>query len=67
MMFGGGMILIWLVVIIGVYFLVRYMVDSNRNQTGPSETPLSILERRYANGEIDREEFLKRKKDLSEP
>lgn len=65
MMFGGGMILIWVIVIVGVYYLVHYTVNSNRNQTQSSETALSILERRYANGEIDREEFLKRKKDLS--
>lgn len=64
MMFGGGMILGWLVLLIGGYFLIRYLVDSNQNQTGRSETPISILERRYANGEINREEYLKRKKDL---
>ena len=29
------------------------------------ETPLQILQRRYAAGELDRDEFLRRKEDLS--
>ena len=29
------------------------------------ETPLQILQRRYAAGELDRDEFLQRKEDLS--
>jgi uncharacterized membrane protein len=31
------------------------------------ETPLQILERRYAAGELDRDEFLRRKDDLTQP
>ena len=31
------------------------------------ETPIQILERRYAAGEIDRDEFLRRKEDLTPP
>lgn len=33
----------------------------------PVETPMQILERRYATGEIDRDEFLRRKEDLTPP
>jgi len=32
-----------------------------------SETPLQILEQRYARGEIDRDEFLQRRADLGGP
>jgi uncharacterized membrane protein len=31
------------------------------------ESPLQILERRYAAGEIDRDDFLRRKDDLTQP
>lgn len=65
MMFGGGMILVWLLFIAGGYFLIKALLDNNQRQSGQPEDPLTILERRYANGEIDREEYLKRKKDLS--
>ena len=66
MMFGGGMILIWLIIIAAAYFLIKSLVDSSRNSgTGRGEDPLKILERRYAKGEIDREEYLKRKEDLN--
>lgn len=66
MMFGGGMILIWLIVIAAAYFLIKSLIDSNRNSgAGRDEDPLKILERRYAKGEIDREEYLKRKEDLN--
>ncbi|WP_217988315.1 SHOCT domain-containing protein [Aliifodinibius salipaludis] len=34
--------------------------QNNQNK----ETPMEILKRRYANGEIDEEEFNKRKKEL---
>ena len=32
-----------------------------------SESPVQILERRYAAGEIDRDEFLRRREDLTPP
>jgi uncharacterized membrane protein len=35
--------------------------------TAAIETPVQILERRYAAGEIDRDEFLRRKEDLTPP
>ena len=61
---GGWMILIWLVPILLVALVMLYGI---RGRTGKPErsTPLDILEARYARGEIDREEYLKRRADLA--
>ncbi len=66
MWFGGGwMIIFWIGLIVGAFFLVKYLVDQNRSSsTGKESTPLEILKRRYASGEITQEEFEQKKKDL---
>jgi putative membrane protein len=61
--FGGiFMVLFWIAVIIGIVFLIRWLVQSTRS--GAGESALDILKRRYASGEIDRKEFEQKKKDL---
>lgn len=42
-----------------------YRDDRNRYPNGQMETPLEILKKRYAGGEISKEEFEKIKKDIS--
>jgi len=66
MWFGGGwMVIFWIGLIVGASFLVKYLVDQNRSSsTGKESTPLEILKRRYASGEITKEEFEQKKKDL---
>ncbi len=65
MMFGGGMLLAWLIPIVGGYFLIRYLVDQNKAQSRTDQAdPLTILQRRYATGEITQQEFNERKKDI---
>ena len=52
-----------LLVGIGIYFLLQ--VSKSKGSDGSTiETPLDILKKRYANGEIDTEEFDRKKKDL---
>lgn len=68
---GGGndlwgfvfMILMMALVVLGIVVLVRYLGNnSNGKQTG--ETALDLLEKRYANGDIDKKEFEEKRKDL---
>jgi putative membrane protein len=60
------MLLFWVLVIVGVVFLVRWLVEQSRPQSsGGGETALDILKKRYARGEINREEFEAKKRDLA--
>ncbi|KVW94209.1 electron transporter RnfE [Thiobacillus denitrificans] len=61
---GGWMILIWLVPILLVALVILYGIRGRNGK--PERTALDILEARYARGEIDRDEFLKRRADLAE-
>ncbi|MAJ97573.1 MAG: electron transporter RnfE [Parcubacteria group bacterium] len=63
--FGGGifMILFWVLVVVGIIVLVRYTVN-NTIKSESSNNGLDILKERYAKGEIDKDEFEVKKKDL---
>lgn len=63
--FGGGwMMFVWGFLIISlVVFAIRMLTSSNQQVRG-KVTPMEILKRRYAEGEIDEEEFKRRKKEL---
>jgi putative membrane protein len=67
---GGGffMIIIWVLVIVGIVLLVKWLMASAGKGEGASakESPTEILKRRYAAGEIGKEEFEEKKKDLRE-
>jgi putative membrane protein len=63
---GGGlfMILFWILVIIGVVFLIRLVIRGTK-EGGRQETALDILKKRYAKGEISKDEFEAIKKDIT--
>jgi putative membrane protein len=48
-----------------VYLVVRGETKKKQDVGGDAETPLEIAKKRYARGEISREEFVRIKKDLS--
>ncbi len=69
--YGGGMwmffhFFFWILVIIGVVLLVAWIVKQpGRYERGHGdEPPLDILRKRYARGEISKEEFERMKKDI---
>ena len=74
--FGGwgfgwlGMIFVWLVpavlILIGIKYLASDGGDSGNSARRSSQTnsALTILEERYAKGEIDRDEFVQKRDDL---
>jgi putative membrane protein len=66
--FGGiGMILVWIVLIVAAVVVVRWFVSGSRSGTGAQRggTALDILRERYARGEIDKEEFERKSRDLA--
>ena len=57
------MILIWVLVIVGIVYIVQAVIrGSRRSEQG--ESPLDILKKRYAKGEISKEEFERTRDDL---
>lgn len=66
--FGGFFHLIfWIVCLMLLFTLFRYLFANKQLNTPSTEngsSALSILEHRYASGEIDQEEFLEKKQDL---
>ena len=74
-MMGGGwggfgwifMIIFWGLIIAGLILLIRWLVGLSRSRTPYNkdrDSALEILRQRYAKGEIDKEEFDQKKKDL---
>ncbi len=66
MAFGGGfMWIFWLILLVVLVFIIKAVFASNSG-TGPrlNDSPLDILKERYARGEIDDEEFNRRRIEL---
>ncbi|HSC71281.1 MAG TPA: SHOCT domain-containing protein [Candidatus Methylomirabilis sp.] len=59
------MLLFWGLIIVGLVLVVRWLWDQRRPGTGGADAPIEILKRRYARGEISKEEFDRMKQDLA--
>lgn len=68
MFFGGVfMWIFWLLVIVALVAVIKPMMGSNaKRDDSEKDSPLSILERRYARGEIDREEYQEKRRELED-
>jgi putative membrane protein len=75
---GGwfGMVLFWILAILAIVWLARALglgrLWRDRDDGHPPQAPtedraLAVLRERYARGEIDAEEFERRKRDLVAP
>ncbi len=62
---GISMWIIWSILILVVVYLAMMMIGGPSGQLGANvETPFKILQKRYASGEIDKDEFESMKKEL---
>ncbi len=63
---GYGMwileLIFWILVIIGLVLLIKYLWEGGG--TKRADSALEILKKRYASGEISKEEFEEKKKDI---
>ena len=64
---GGGIfmgMLVFLILIVGIVYLVVIGAKPKGSPGASDEKPLDILKRRYAKGEITKDEYERMKKDL---
>lgn len=73
------MAVFWILIIVGAILLIRWMLETGGKPGAPTvtkpvkpkteeqgESPLDILKKRYALGEIDKKEYEEKKKELEE-
>ncbi|MGA8146258.1 MAG: SHOCT domain-containing protein [Gallionellaceae bacterium] len=63
---GLGVLLFWALLIVGIVMLVKCLWGSGscgKRELG--KTALDLLKERYARGEIEKEEFEQKKRDLT--
>jgi putative membrane protein len=56
------MVLFWVLVIIGIVLAIRWLTSQRSEK--PSDSAVEILRQRYARGEINKDEFEAKNRDL---
>lgn len=63
--FGGGLMwLFWILLIVVIVWVVKAMSSADGKGGGSGKSPLEVLRDRFARGEIDEEEFERKRKLL---
>jgi putative membrane protein len=60
------MLIFWIAIILAIIFFIRWLIVSSRSRqsSASQESALEILKKRYARGEVGKEEFEEKKRDL---
>ncbi|WP_240911725.1 SHOCT domain-containing protein [Thermococcus sp. LS1] len=59
------MLLFWILIIVGVVWFIKWIIEQSSGGTS-KKSALEILDEKYARGEIDDEEYERRKRKLLE-
>jgi putative membrane protein len=62
---GYGGVIMWIIFLALIAVVVYFLVSGKKLIKKDEETPLEILKKRYAKGEISKQEYEKMKKDLA--
>ncbi|MBD3183194.1 SHOCT domain-containing protein [Candidatus Poribacteria bacterium] len=63
--YGGVLaIIFWILLIVGLVLLIIWGVRSTETRNKNNETALDILKKRYAKGDISKEEYEQLKRDI---
>jgi putative membrane protein len=63
---GVFMLLFWALVMLVVVLLIRWQLSSTGDADRARRSPRDILDERYASGEIGREEYEQKRRDLGD-
>jgi putative membrane protein len=64
---GFGMIVVWVLIIVLAVWFVRAFVGTGTDAgSSKGKSARQLLDERYARGEIDRDEFEQKRRDLSD-
>ncbi|MFT5657467.1 MAG: putative membrane protein [Gammaproteobacteria bacterium] len=66
--FGGGgfMLIFWILIIVAIVWVVKAVAAKLGASAEKPGSAIELLKERYAKGEIEREEFEQKRKDLND-